>query len=162
MEEGECVVGNKVHQSATVVWTGSIARGEGAVSGASGALGPLAVDLPNRVGEATGKTTPEELLAAAHAACFATALGSVLAGRKTPPERLEVRVTVTLDLTGERSEIPLIEIDATGEVPGADEGSFADAIKAAEERCLISRVLTRGTSLEGERTPRMIAVPEAR
>jgi osmotically inducible protein OsmC len=148
MEEGGCVVSKEVHQSATVVWTGTIARGGGEVSGASGALGPLAVDLPNRLGEATGKTTPEELLAAAHATCFATALGSVLAGRKTPPQRLEVQVTVTLDLTGARSEIPLIEIEATGDVPGSNDASFAEALKEAEGRCLISRVLTGGTTLK--------------
>ena len=137
-----------VQSKATVVWTGTIARGSGEVTGASGELGPVAVDLPNRLGEATGKSTPEELLAAAHATCFATALGVVLAGKKLPPERLEVRATVTLDLTGPRSEIPVIEIEATGVVPGADEASFTEAIVEAEERCLISRVLAAGTTIK--------------
>lgn len=136
-----------VHQTATVVWQGTIARGGGEVSGASGALGPLPVDLPARLGEAVGKTTPEELLAAAHATCFTTALGSALAGRRTPPERLEVRATVTLDLSGERSEISLIELEATGEVPGADDAAFAEALREAEGRCLISRVLAQGTTI---------------
>jgi osmotically inducible protein OsmC len=136
-----------VHQSATAVWTGTIARGSGAVEGSSGALGPLDVDLPTRVGDAEGKTTPEELLAAAHATCFAMALGSVLAGRKTPPERLEVRATVTLDLSGERPQISLIEVDGRGEVPEADNAAFAEALAEAEERCLISRVLTNGTTI---------------
>ena len=140
-------MGRQVQQTATIVWEGTVARGAGTVTGASGALGPLAVDLPNRLGEAHDKTTPEELLAAAHATCFATALGSVLAGRKTPPERLEVRATVTLDLSGERAEIPLVELEATGDVPGVDEAAFADAVAEAEERCLISRVLTHGTNV---------------
>ena len=105
-------MGKQVQQTATIVWEGTVARGAGMVTGASGALGPVAVDLPNRLGEAHDKTTPEELLAAAHATCFATALGSVLACRKTPPERLEVRATVTLDLSGERAEIPLVELEA--------------------------------------------------
>jgi osmotically inducible protein OsmC len=139
--------GKNVHQSATVVWTGTIARGGGEVSGASGALGPLTVDLPTRLGEATGKTTPEELLAAAHATCFTTALGSVLAGRRTPPEHLEVRATVTLDLSGERPQIGLIELEATGTVPGADEDAFEEALREAEQRCLISRVLAQGTKI---------------
>src|SRR5207248_59854 len=91
--------------------------------------------------------TPEELLAAAHATCFAMALGSVLAGRKTPPERLEVRATVTLDLSAERPQISLIELDARGEVPEGDNAAFADALAEAEERCLISRVLTNGTTI---------------
>jgi len=137
----------KVHQTASVVWTGTIARGRGEVSGGSGALGPLAVDMPARLGEADGRTTPEELLAAAHATCFTTALGSVLAGKRTPPERLEVRAHVTLDLSGERPQISLIELEASGEVPGADEQSFAEALSEAEERCLISRVLREGTTI---------------
>jgi lipoyl-dependent peroxiredoxin len=136
-----------VHQTATVVWHGTIARGGGEVTGASGALGPLPVDLPTRLGEASGKTTPEELLAAAHATCFTTALGSVLAGRRTPPERLEVRATVTLDLSGERSEISLIELEATGDVPGVDDAAFVEALREAEARCLISRVLAQGTTI---------------
>lgn len=138
----------EVHQSATVVWQGTIARGSGEVTGASGNLGPLAVDLPNRLGEAHDKTTPEELLAAAHATCFATALGSVLAGRHTPPERLEVTATVTLDLSGPRTAIPVIRIEASGDVPGSDDAGFAEALREAEQRCLISRVLTEGTTVE--------------
>jgi osmotically inducible protein OsmC len=141
-------MGKEVQQSATVVWDGTIARGSGQVRGGSGALGPLAVDLPNRLGEAHDKTTPEELLAAAHATCFATALGTVLAGRHAPPERLQVTATVTLDLSGARSEIPLIRIEATGDVPGIDDAGFAEALEEAEERCLISRVLTHGTTIE--------------
>jgi len=137
----------QVQQTATTVWEGTIARGHGTVSGARGVLGPLEVDMPNRLGEATDKTTPEELLAAAHSTCFATALGTVLAGLKLPPERLEVRAVVTLDLSGPRSEIPLIEIDVTADVPGADDAVFAEALAEAEQRCLISRVLTHGTSI---------------
>ena len=58
--------------------------------------------------------------------------------------------TVTLDLSGPRSEIPLIRIQATGEVPGLDEAGFAEALAEAEERCLISRVLTHGTTVAAE------------
>jgi lipoyl-dependent peroxiredoxin len=137
----------RVSQSATVAWIGTIARGTGVVAGASGSLGPLDVDLPTRVGETHGKTSPEELLAAAHATCFAMALGSVLAAGKTPPERLEVQATVSLDLSIERPQISLIELDARGEVPGADDSTFAQAIAEAETRCLISRVLTNGTTI---------------
>lgn len=135
----------EVEQSATVVWHGSVARGGGEVTGASGALGPLPVDLPTRIGEASGKTTPEELLVAANVACFVTALGSVLAERRTPAERLEVTGTVTLDLGGERPSIPTIRIAVSGTVPGIDQAAFADAVHAAEEGCLISRTLTSGT-----------------
>lgn len=135
-----------VQQTATVVWQGSVARGEGELVGATGALGPLAIDMPTRIGEAAGKTTPEELLAAAQASCFVTALGSTLAGMKLPPERLEVSATVTLALSGERPDIPTIELDVTGVVPGADQETFATAVAETKaDGCLISRVLTGGT-----------------
>jgi osmotically inducible protein OsmC len=136
-------VSKEVHQSATVVWNGTIARGSGQVTGASGNLGPVPVDLPNRLGEAHDKSTPEELLAAAHATCFTTALGSVLAGRHTPPERLEVKATVTLDLSGPRTEIPLIRIEATGDVPGIDAAGFAEALAEAEHSGGSRRTSTR-------------------
>lgn len=138
---------NQVHQFASVLWEGSIARGAGTVTGGSGVLGPVAVDLPNRLGEAHDKSTPEELLAAAHAVCFTTALGSVLASQRTPPERLEVSAKVTLDLEGKRPEIASIELEAVAEVPGSDDERFALALKEAEERCLISRVLSHGTTI---------------
>jgi osmotically inducible protein OsmC len=135
-----------VTQSATVVWTGTIARGGGEITGESGALGPLAIDMPTRIGEAGGKTTPEELLAAAQAACFVTALGSLLAQKRMPPERLEVTARVTLALSGERPDIPTIQIEATGVVPGADQETFAAAVAETEaDGCLIARVLKSGT-----------------
>ncbi|MHB8469797.1 MAG: OsmC family peroxiredoxin [Gaiellaceae bacterium] len=137
----------EIHQTATVVWVGTIARGGGEVSGGSGALGPLGVDMPTRLGEAEGKTTPEELLAAAHATCFTTALGSVLAGKRMPPERLEVHARVTLDLSGDRPQISLIELEAIADAPGADNATIAEAVSEAEERCLISRVLREGTTI---------------
>jgi osmotically inducible protein OsmC len=135
---------DRVQQSATIVWEGSVARGSGTITGASGALGPVEVDLPTRVGEAAGKSTPEELLAAAHVGCFTMSLGSILAREKTPPERLEVTATVTLEMSGERPQIPVVEIRATGSVPGADEASFREAVAEAEQQCLISRTLTSG------------------
>ena len=134
---------SSVTSSATVNWEGSVARGSGSVTGASGALGPVPVDLPNRIGEASGKSTPEELLAAAHASCFVTALGSILASARTPAESLTVTSTVTLDMTG-RPVIPLLEVKASGVVPGADAEAFAAAVREAEDGCLISRTLTGG------------------
>src|SRR5262245_29622881 len=118
---------SSVTSSATVVWEGSVARGSGMVTGASGTLGPVPVDLPTRIGETVGKSTPEELLAAAHASCFVTALGSILAGAKTPAESLTVTSTVTLDMTG-RPAIPLLQVHAEGVVPGVDAETFAAAV----------------------------------
>jgi hypothetical protein len=77
-----------VERTAEVAWSGTIARGLGMASGGSGAIRGLPITLASRFGAPEGKTSPEELIAAAHAGCFAMALGSVLAGRGTPPERL--------------------------------------------------------------------------
>jgi lipoyl-dependent peroxiredoxin len=83
-----------------LAWTGSIARGSGRASGGSGALSDLPITVASRFGEPEGKTSPEELLAAAHAACFTMALGSTLAAQRTPPEQLQVTATVTLETSG--------------------------------------------------------------
>jgi osmotically inducible protein OsmC len=72
------------------VWNGTIACGMGTISGGSGAISGLPVTVASRFGELEGKTSPEELIAAAHAGCFTMALGSILAGG-APPERLDVR-----------------------------------------------------------------------
>ncbi len=86
-----------IKRSADVVWEGTIARGGGRLSGGSGAFAALPVTAASRFGEPEGKTTPEELIAAAHATCFTMALGSILAGEHTPPERLAVNAVVTLE-----------------------------------------------------------------
>lgn len=130
-----------VKQTARVVWTGTIARGEGRISGGSGRLSELPVDLPTRLGEAEGKATPEELLAAAEAACFTITLGSTLARERTPPERLEVTATCSLDATEGQRAILAIELEARGRVPGADEEAFRRAVDQAGQTCVVSRAL---------------------
>ena len=133
-----------VTQTARVVWEGTVARGEGRISGASGAVADVPFDLPNRIGEATGKSSPEEFLAAAHAGCFVTSLGSELARRRTPPQRLEVASTVTLDLTGERPRISRVDVAVSCDVPGLDQAELDAALADAEAGCLISRTLRNG------------------
>jgi osmotically inducible protein OsmC len=130
-----------VVQKAGVRWEGTIARGAGALHAASGALDGLEVDLPTRMGEAGGKTTPEELLAASHATCFAMALGSVLARERTPPEQLHVDAEVTLETEEGNRRISGIALEVRARVPDADAGGFQAALGQAEELCLISRTL---------------------
>jgi osmotically inducible protein OsmC len=129
-----------VQRTAEVDWTGSIARGSGRASGGSGALGDLPITVASRFGEPEGKTTPEELIAAAHAACFTMALGSVLAARRTPPEHLRVIATVTLEMSGTPT-IASSQVEARGVVPGADAASFDQAAREAERSCPVSRAL---------------------
>ena len=119
----------RIVRKADVAWEGSIARGTGtAVASSSGAF-TLPVTLASRIGEPEGMTSPEELLAAAHAACFATSLGSELARAGTPPQHLDIRCTITMDeVEGRGHQIIHSAIDATGVVPGCDEAGFAQLI----------------------------------
>jgi osmotically inducible protein OsmC len=122
-----------------------VARGGGTVSGERGVFTNVPFDLPTRIGEADGgKTTPEELLAAAHAACFAMSLGGILAGRRTPPERLEVTSRVTLAMSGERPAIPRIDVEVTASVPGLDADDLVELLAEADRGCLMSRTLRNG------------------
>jgi osmotically inducible protein OsmC len=129
-----------VQRTAEVEWTGSIARGSGLTSGGSGAISDLPVTLASRFGEPEGKTSPEELIAAAHAGCFTMALGSILAGQGTPPERLQVTATVTLETSGTPT-IASSQLDVHGVVPRADAASFDRAAHDAERACPVSRAL---------------------
>ena len=129
-----------VQRTAEVDWTGSIARGSGRASGGSGGLGDLPITVASRFGEPEGKTSPEELIAAAHAACFAMALGSMLAAQRTPPEHLRVIATVTLEMSGTPT-IASSQLEVHGVVPGADAASFDQAAREAERNCPVSRAL---------------------
>src|SRR5262252_5231386 len=127
----------RIVRDADVVWEGNVARGEGRVSAAtSGAFSELGFSLPTRVGAAEGKTSPEELLAAAHGGCFAMSLAGELTGAGTPPERLAVRCTITMDEVegrGHQSVHSAIEVRAF--VPGADREGFDQAVVEADEGC---------------------------
>jgi osmotically inducible protein OsmC len=123
-----------VKRTAEVDWTGSIARGSGRASGGSGAVSDLLFTVASRFGKPEGKTSPEELIAAAHAACFSMALGSVLAARRTPPEHLRVIATVTPAMSGTPT-IAASQLEVHGVVPGADAASFGRAAREAERSC---------------------------
>jgi lipoyl-dependent peroxiredoxin len=119
-------------------WKGDLKGGSGTVKVGDGVFeGNYSFSSRFEDGEGTN---PEELIAAAHAGCFAMALGSVLAGRGTPPERLDVSVRVTVETSG----IPKItssDLDVHGVVPRSDPTAFAEASHEAEQNCLVSRAL---------------------
>ena len=134
-----------------------MARGSGVVSAVSSNAFELPVTLASRVGDPEGKTSPEELLAAAHATCFVTSLGSELARAGTPPERLEVRCRITLDeVAGIGHRIVASAISARGVVPDADAASFAQVAEAADLGCTFSALIkasatvTIDATLEGD------------
>jgi osmotically inducible protein OsmC len=129
-----------VEQRASCVWTGTLTEGEGRVSAeSSGLFADAPVTWKARSEEAGTTTSPEELLAAAHAACFSMALSNGLTNAGTPPERLEVTATATFQ-AGEG--VTSMALEVVGVVPGADEAAFDQAAEAAKENCPISKAVT--------------------
>jgi osmotically inducible protein OsmC len=127
-------------RKAEVTWQGSLTEGKGTiVSTTTGAIGEQPVSWPARAEDPTGGTTsPEELLAAAHAACFAMALSNELTKAGHVPQDLRVRATVTFQ-PGEG--ITRIRLETNGIVPGADADAFEEAARAAKTGCPISKAL---------------------
>jgi lipoyl-dependent peroxiredoxin len=133
-------------RKASVTWQGDLMSGQGTIeSVTSGVFGPLEVDWANRAEDAQGKTSPEELIAAAHAACFAMALSNGLAKDGHAPARLETSATVTfVPGTG----ITKSALTVTGTVPGLDEDGFRRAAEDAKENCPVSSALKGNVELE--------------
>jgi lipoyl-dependent peroxiredoxin len=136
----------RIVREAQILWEGTTARGSGTVRAASSGAFELPTTIASRVGDPEGKTSPEELVAAAHASCYVTSLGTELARAGTPPERLEVRCTIVMDeVVGSGHQIVSSAIAARGTVPDCDAAGFAQAAQAADEGCPIS-ALIRGTA----------------
>ena len=125
---------------AEVTWNGSLMEGSGTItSTTSGAIGEQAVSWPARSEDATGgKTSPEELIAAAHAACFSMALSHGLAQAGNPADELTTSATVTFQ-PGEG--ITKIALTVEGTVPGIDADAYAQAAEGAKENCPVSKAL---------------------
>lgn len=135
-------------RTATVTWNGSLAEGSGTVSsGTSAQFTDLPVSWASRTEDPEGRTSPEELLAAAHASCYAMALSGALARNGTPPEHMHVSAAVTFDKVGDAWTVTRSELDVVGVVPGLDEAGF-DAIAAeAKDGCPVSRALAGNVEL---------------
>jgi osmotically inducible protein OsmC len=126
-------------RKAEVTWNGDLMSGKGRIdSVTSGALGGLDVSWPARSEEPGGKTSPEELIAAAHATCFSMALSHGLAQAGNAPEELKTSATVTFQ-PGEG--ITKIALDVAGRVPGLDDDAFQQAAQQAKENCPVSQAL---------------------
>lgn len=130
-------------RQAHTVWEGNLIEGKGVVTFDSSGIGEYDVSWPSRSEAANGKTSPEELIAAAHSSCFSMALSHGLAGAGTPPTKLETKADVTFQpgtgITG-------IHLSVVGEVPGLDEASFVKAAEDAKANCPVSQALT-GTTI---------------
>lgn len=130
-------------RTATTHWEGSLFEGSGQVTLNSSGLGTYDVSWPARAEEPNGKTSPEELIAAAHSACFSMALSNGLAKAGTPPTSLDVSADVTFQ-PGEG--ITGIVLRARGSVPGMSEDDFVAAATEAKDNCPVSQALT-GTTI---------------
>ncbi|AXE23599.1 peroxiredoxin [Streptomyces globosus] len=128
---------------AHTVWEGNLLEGKGVVTLDSSGLGSYDVSWPARAEAPNGKTSPEELIAAAHSSCFSMALSHALAGKGTPPARLETKADVTFQ-PGEG--ITGIHLTVEGEVPGLDAEGFEAAAQDAKKNCPVSQALT-GTTI---------------
>jgi len=124
---------------AEVIWKGSLMEGSGTVvSTTSGAIGEQPVSWPNRAEDSPTATSPEELIAAAHASCFSMALSAGLSRAGTPPEQLDTSATVTFQ-PGEG--IIKIALTVEGRVPGLDAAGFEEAAQGAKANCPVSKAL---------------------
>ncbi len=123
---------------ATAQWNGSLMEGSGQVTLASSGIGTYPVSWPARSAEPNGVTSPEELIAAAHATCFSMAFSNGLAKAGTPPTQLNTSAEVDfVPGTG----ITEIRLTVSGDVPGLDAAGFAAAAEAAKEGCPVSQAL---------------------
>lgn len=127
-------------RSASASWKGGLKEGKGWVSTESGALKNVGYGFATRFGEEAG-SNPEELIAAAHASCFAMALSGKLAAAKLTVESIAVKATVSLDKVGEEWTVTAIHLGVTAKIPGADADKFLSAADAAKAGCPISRLL---------------------
>lgn len=119
-------------------WEGDLFTGSGTTSFDTGAAGPLPVDWKARAEEHGGVTSPEELIAAAHSACYSMAFSNGLAKNETPPTSLDVTATATfVPGTG----ITTMELDVVGQVEGITEEKFLELAEAAKDGCPVSKAL---------------------
>ena len=135
----------RIERTADVQWDGNLARGQGLISaGSSGSFTELAYTQASRIAQPEGKTSPEELLAAAHGGCFTMSLAGELTALGHPPERIEVTCRIVMDeIPGQGHHIVGSELTVAATVPGADEAEFAAAVEVADEGCPFSALLKR-------------------
>lgn len=138
-------------RTARSVWTGDLNSGGGQVTAVtSGKFENLDVTLPTRAGEAAGNTSPEELLAASHAACYSMALSAGLTRANTPPTSLDVSASVTFDIVDGAPTVVSSELTVKGIVQGVSADEFANAAEFAKDNCPISRAMSNNVALSVE------------
>jgi len=134
----------RITRNASIQWEGNLARGRGHISAANGAFTELAFSLATRIAPKEGATSPEELLAGAHGACFTMSLAGELTAAGTPPTQLEVSCEIVMDeVEGAGHQIVGSNLRARAVVDGIEEATFADVARLADEECPFSALLKR-------------------
>jgi osmotically inducible protein OsmC len=135
-------------RDATTHWHGDLKTGSGTVTLDSSNAGQFPVSFPTRAGDPNGQTSPEELIAAAHSACYAMSLSGALARAGTPVQELDVSAEVTVDRAeGGGLTITSIELTVEAAVDGIDDAAFQEAAAAAKAGCPVSRALAAVPSI---------------
>ena len=135
-------------RSVTVNWSGSIMEGKGSAKAGSGAF-DLPVTFPSRIGEPEGRTSPEELMAASHAACYAMALNATLGRRNASAATTEVKATISADKgeAGIKLTTSKLEVRVRG-LEGMEASQFPEVAREAEGKCPISNALRGSLNIE--------------
>ncbi len=133
----------ELSRTASATWLGDLRTGTGRASTGSGALREAVVTYPSRFESGEG-SNPEELLAAAHAACFSMALAARLSREGATPERIDTKATVTLHVGEAGPRITRVHLETQARVTGVDEGKFREVAEAAKEGCPVSQLLKPG------------------
>jgi osmotically inducible protein OsmC len=129
-------------RSAQVVWNGNLTQGNGTITaGSSGAFKDLPVTFASRTESPEGKTSPEELLASAHAICYAMVIANTLNKAGTPPQQLTVNAVCSLDRVEGGLKITAMDLDIRGNVPGIEQATFARTAREGEQACPVSNAL---------------------
>lgn len=140
-------------RTAEATWNGDLISGNGTINYvSSGALSRLPVTWASRTEAHNGKTSPEELIAAAHAACFSMAFSGQLARNGTPPGTLETKAAVTFDKVEAGWKITKSELTVRGTVPGIDQAKFAELAATAKDGCPVSSALKGNVELSVDAT----------
>ncbi|HWG55971.1 MAG TPA: OsmC family peroxiredoxin [Gaiellaceae bacterium] len=138
----------RIERSAAISWEGNVARGVGLVSGDTGSFAELPFSLPSRLNAENGKTSPEELLAAAHGGCLAMSLASELTQAGSPPERLDVHVRIVMDeVPGQGHLVVGSEVEIAARVDGVEQDRFDALVAEADASCPFSHLIRATASV---------------
>ena len=141
-----------MERTASVTWQGDLRSGSGRMSVESAAFPEVPVIFRARTEAKEAGTSPEEMIAAAHATCYAMAFSNTLATNDAPPERLEVTATCSLDRIEGALKITAMDLRVRGTVPGIDAAKFEELARTAEQRCPVSNALRGNVEIRLEAT----------